>query len=606
MEYKLPKEYRDQFEEYNVEYPNKPTYIRVLSIEDMPLGNTRKYNTSYCIDVQDNHNFKTLAGIVHNCHIADAVLAGGIRRAALISFFSADDDDMISCKSGAWWENNPQRGRANNSAVLVRHRITKKFLMGLWDRIEKSGAGEPGIYLTNDKNILSNPCCIAGDCRILTSDGYKAIKTLDGVKDLKLINRNGEVVEGEVWKTGTKQVKIIKCGDIINPSVIKLTPDHLVIRNSGEECRVDQLTVGDKLYAYWYGGKEDWLTTFDTYTHTIFSIEDGDIEDVYDFTLHDDTHWGVVEGVIVHNCEISLKPFSFCNLCEINASDIESQEDFNGRVKAATLIGTMQASYTNFHYLRPVWQKTTEADALLGIGMTGIASNAIFNYNIEEAAAIMVEENRRIAAIIGINTAARMGTVKPSGTSSLVVGSSSGIHAWHAKYYIRRIRVGKNEAIYTYLLVNHPELLEDDYFRPHDTAIISIPQKAPDGATLRDESPIDLLERVKIIRNKWITPSHQRGDNTHNVSVTVSIKPDEWKMVGDWMWDNREHYNGISVLPYDAGTYIQAPFEDITEEKYNELVVHLHSIDLSKVVELTDNTDLQGEIACGAGGCEIK
>ncbi len=536
------------------------------------------------------------------CHIADAVLAGGIRRAALISFFSADDDDMISCKSGTWWEINPQRGRANNSAVLVRHRITKKFLMGLWDRIEKSGAGEPGIYLTNDKNILSNPCCIAGDCRILTSDGYKEIKTLDGVSNLKLVNRWGEIVDGEVWKTGTKQVKIIKFGNVDNPEVIKLTPDHIVIRNNSEECRVDQLNTNDRIHGYRANGEREIIFN----DHTILSIEDGDAVDVYDFSLHDTTHWGVVEGVIVHNCEISLKPFSFCNLCEINASDIESQEDFNNRVKAATLIGTMQASYTNFHYLRPIWQKTTEADSLLGIGMTGIASNTIFNYDIEEAASVMVEENRRIAGIIGINTAARMGTVKPSGTSSLVVGSSSGIHAWHAKYYIRRIRVGKNEAIYTYLLVNHPELLEDDYFRPHDTAIISIPQKAPDNAILRDESPLDLLERVKVIRNKWIIPSHQRGDNTHNVSVTVSIKPDEWKTVGDWMWDNREHYNGISVLPYDAGTYIQAPFEDITEEKYNELVLHLHSIDLSKVVEMTDNTDLQGEIACGANGCEIK
>ena len=163
------------------------------------------------------------------CHIADAVLAGGIRRAALISLFSADDNEMIACKSGAWWENNPQRGRANNSAALVRHKITKEFFMDLWKRVEASGAGEPGIYFTNDKDWGTNPCC-----------------------------------------------------------------------------------------------------------------------------------------------EIALRPNQFCNLCEVNVSDIESQEDLNNRVKAAAFIGTLQAGYTDFHYLRDVWKRTTEKEALIGVSMTGI------------------------------------------------------------------------------------------------------------------------------------------------------------------------------------------------------------------------------------------
>lgn len=396
------------------------------------------------------------------CHVADAVLAGGIRRAALISLFSATDEDMISCKSGAWWELNPQRGRANNSAVLLRNKITKEFFLSLWKKIEASGAGEPGIYLSNDKDWGTNPCC-----------------------------------------------------------------------------------------------------------------------------------------------EIALRPFQFCNLCEVNVSDIVSQEDLNERVKAAAFVGTLQASYTNFHYLRPIWQKTTEKEALIGVGMTGIGSDKAQKLDLKQAAEIVNEENERVAKVLGINSAARTTTIKPSGTSSLTLGTSSGIHAWHSEYYIRRMRLGKNEALYAHLAINHPELVEDDYFRPHDTAIVSVPQKAPEGAILRTESAMDLLERVKHFYTNWIKPGHRTGQNTHNISATISIKQDEWPMVGEWMWENKDYYNGLSVLPYDGGTYIQAPFEDCTKEKYEELMKTLHDVDLSKVVEYEDETDLSGEIACAGGQCLV-
>ena len=396
------------------------------------------------------------------CYIADAVLAGGIRRAALISLFSADDEAMISCKSGNWWETNPQRGRANNSAVLMRHKITKGFFMDLWKRVELSNAGEPGIYLTNDKDWGTNPCC-----------------------------------------------------------------------------------------------------------------------------------------------EIALRPFQFCNLCEVNASDIETQEEYVARVKAATLLGTLQAGYTDFHYLRPVWKRTTEKDALIGISMTGIGSGAVLKFDMEAAAKEVVLENERVAKILGINAAARTTTVKPAGTTSLTLGTSSGIHAWHNDFYIRRIRVGKNEAIYTYLATNHPDLIEDDYFRAHDTAVISIPQKAPEGAIMRTESPFDLLERVKRVHQEWIKPGHKTGNNAHNVSATISLKDDEWEEAGEWMWKNRKSYNGLSVLNYNGGTYVQAPFTDCTEEEYNEKMKSLTSIDLSKVVELGDMTDLKSEAACAGGACEI-
>jgi ribonucleoside-diphosphate reductase alpha chain len=317
--------------------------------------------------------------------------------------------------------------------------------------------------------------------------------------------------------------------------------------------------------------------------------------------LTNDKDWGTNPC-----CEIALRPFQFCNLCEVNVSDIESQEDLNNRVKAAAFIGTLQAGYTDFHYLRDVWKRTTEKDALIGVSMTGIGSGAILGYNMKEAAKLVKEENERVANLIGINKSARTTTVKPAGTTSLTLGTSSGIHAWHNDYYIRRIRVGKNEAIYTYLSVYHPELIQDEYFRPHDTAVISIPQKAPEGAILRTESPFQLLERIKKVHLDWVKPGHRSGNNTHNVSATVSLKAEDWEMAGEWMWENREHYNGLSVLPYDGGSYVQAPFEDCTKEQYEEMMKHLHNIDLSKVVELDDNTDLKGEAACAGGACEIK
>ena len=187
----------------------------------------------------------------------------------------------------------------------------------------------------------------------------------------------------------------------------------------------------------------------------------------------------------------------------------------------------------------------------------------------------------------------------------MVLGTSSGIHAWHNDYYVRRIRVGKNESIYSYLAINHPELIEDEFFRPHDTAVISIPQKAPEGSILRHESVFQMLERVKKVSQEWIKPGHRNGQNTHNVSATVSIKEDEWDLVGEWMWNNRDFYNGLSVLPYSNHTYKQAPYEDCTKEDYERLLTTLKNVDLTKVIELQDNTDLRGEAACSGNQCEI-
>jgi len=419
------------------------------------------------------------------CHIANSVLAGGIRRSAMICLFDHNDEEMITCKYGSWWELNEQRGRANNSAVLERGVISEKEFKNLWKRIENSGSGEPGTYWTNNKDWGTNPCC-----------------------------------------------------------------------------------------------------------------------------------------------EIALRPYQFCNLCEVNVGDVESQEELNNRVCAAAFFGTLQAGFTDFHYLRPIWAKTTQKDSLLGIGMTGIGSGKILEFDLEEATKGAKLVNSMISEKIGINEAARLTCIKPAGTTSLALGVSSGIHAWHALWYLRTMRFNKNEAVAQYFMIYHPELCEDDLLRPTDTLCIRIPVKAPEGSIIRTETAIDTLERVKKFSLEWIKPGHINGDNTHNVSATISIDKNrmyehlkfsensfgdmqiynnnEWKEAVDWMWENREVYNGLSVLPMNDHTYKQAPFEDITEEEYNERVKLLKHVDLTQVIEMDDHVEFGQTSACSGNQCEIN
>lgn len=457
------------------------------------------------------------------CHIAHAVLAGGIRRAALICLFSADDNEMVTAKSGSWWELNPQRGRANNSAVLLRHRVTKEFFLSLWKKIEISQAGEPGVYFTNDKDWGTNPCCEVA---------LRAYQFCN----LTEINAGGLFMERV--KQGTQ-------------------PDTAVTAPAPTETQPP-------------------------------------------------------------------------------SEQEKAQAELNKRAKIAAFFGTLQAGFTDFHYLRPVWKTTTEKDALIGVGITGICNGDIFSLDLREAEQIIDNENKRIAALIGINEAARKTTIKPSGSTSCVLGTSSGIHAWHAKYYIRNMQCAVGDDLYNYFSANHPELIKI-MDRDPNSAVIGIPQKAPKYALLReDENAIQMLERVFKFYDNWVKPGSKSGANTNNVSATVYIDVNktylkgentwiqnnsstdeyltennyhgwnEWEAVGEMLWDNRHKFNGMSVLPYDGGSYKDAPFIEITEEEFNNKLQYLKNIDLTKIVESDDNTNLADQVACAGGACEVQ
>lgn len=415
------------------------------------------------------------------CFIADAVLAGGIRRAAMICLFDITDEHMLAYKKGQWWENRPERARVNVSAVAFRYNVietdthdikttiametTREQFEKFWKATEESKSGEPGIYWTNHPDWGTNPCC-----------------------------------------------------------------------------------------------------------------------------------------------EIALRHKQFCNLTTINFSTIKDQNDLNRRSRLASMLGTLQAGFTDMHYLGSDWEENCKEEALLGVSITGIADGTqagdYTQYDFKQAAFWAQEANWEVAQAISINSAARITCIKPEGTASLVLGCASGIHGRHASYYIRRTRHNSSEPLIKYLARANPALVVDNKSEPGGL-ILELPQKSPEGSIIREEAALETLKRLKHFRQHWIMPGHVTGVNTHNVSCTVSIRDTEWVEVGSWMWDNRDYYNGIAVLPFDGGSYMQAPFQDCDKQTYNEMMFQVGNIDLAQVVEEDDETNQAGELACGGGKCDL-
>lgn len=400
------------------------------------------------------------------CTISDCVVSGGVRRAALISLFDADDDQMLKAKTGDWYIKHPYRARANNSAILPRYEIRgqdgKDKFMNVFNMCAQSGSGEPGICLVNDPDMGYNPCN-----------------------------------------------------------------------------------------------------------------------------------------------EASLRRNTFCNLTTINQASLLNKSDLIEAAVYASFIGTLQASYTDFPFLRDCWRKNTEEDALLGVSFTGIgdAGDRFSNEDLQHAAYEVVSVNKKYAAILGINIAARTTMLKPEGSSSCVLKTSSGIGPRKGKHYIRRVQINNTDPLLQYLNGIIPELIEPAY-GVNDTSVISIPESAPDDALLEaSDDAFSLFSRIMKYNKYWIAPGHNRGSNRHNVSATLSVKPEEWQPLGEMMWDNIDNFSSIAMFPHDNGIYKQAPFELCTEEHFNKLSQYVKDIDLSNVP--LDSNIRQESIACAGNACEV-
>lgn len=406
------------------------------------------------------------------CMLAEAVVVGGVRRAALICLFDAHSENMLTFKSGQWWDSAPWRARTNISARL--NRTDSDFpdkLKAVLDACFASQTGEPGISLMNDQQWFYNPC-------------------------------------------------------------------H----------------------------------------------------------------------------EIALK--SFCNLTSVNVAACRNQQEFLSAVRAATLIGVLQKNYTNFHYISRQWQVDCEKEALLGVSFTGLAMgwNFIIQDNLlEKASTVALDTDKLFSHQLGMPPAARIGAIKPSGTESAELGVTSGIHAAHDAFYIRRVRLDRNSGIADYLInlagIAEPgcdHLIEKD-LTSEGMVVVNIPIAQKNTLLRTSESAIDLLERCKFINQKWIVPTHRYGPNHHNVSVTVNYKPHEQGDIYAWMLANKNHFSGISLLPDDGGTYVQAPFSSISEDVYTKRIAALPAnIDFAQLVGGADRTkdDRVIDWACTGDNCE--
>jgi ribonucleoside-diphosphate reductase alpha chain len=397
-------------------------------------------------------------------YIADAIVAGGVRRSAMICLFDRDDKEMLNAKSGEWWLENPSFARANNSAVLPRGETTFDEFNAILEACYDSKSGEPGIFWTNDLDWGTNPCA-----------------------------------------------------------------------------------------------------------------------------------------------EIALRSRQFCNLTEINVAAAEDRFMLRSMVWAATVLGTMQAGFTDFSYIHPDWKKNAEEDALLGVGMTGQAerpdlmTHEILSYMAEFSKTL----NAGIADMIGINPAKRIGTVKPSGTTSTVLGTTSGVHAAHSHYYLRRIRIDKTDPLAVILQRELPaDFVEFSPWEPQNV-IFKMPVSMK-GVTRHDETAVQLAERALTVRNSWISGSHRDGQNHHNVSLTINYKESEREMLKMWMWYKREYYGGISLLPFSDATYDYAPFEDCTKEEFERLENLLPILNMSDIVYEEKDDGRSSSAACEGGLCEIQ
>lgn len=546
------------------------------------------------------------------CNIAEIVVVGGVRRSALLGLSNLSDDRMRDLKTGSWWETMPYLSMSNNSVAYTEkpehHRFAKEW-MALWE----SRCGERGIFNREaakkqvEKNQRRDPNhewgtnpCVTKDTWIMTGDGSKQVSELIGKKDLTcVVNGKAYPVESDgFFYTGTKDVVKVRTQ---HGRSVKTTMNHPFLYVNGEWTEIQHLLPGDEICI---SNHED----MSKLTDVIESITYIGQEDVYDVVVKD-AHEFCGNGFRLHNCsEILLRPNECCNLTEVVIRFDDNREILKEKVRIATILGTMQSTLTDFLFVGPEWKKNCDEERLLGVSLTGIMDNPMMydlskkselEYLLHDLKQVAIDTNKEWAIHLGINQSAAITCVKPSGTVSQLVDSASGIHPRWSKYYIRTVRCDKKDPIYQFL-ESQGISCEDEIFRPNSTAVFSFPIKSPDGSMTRSDltSAIQQLELWKIYQEYWCE---------HKPSITVYVRDNEWMEVGTWVWKNFDSISGVSFLPYDNGSYQQAPYQEITESEYTEALKKIPtSIDWAglSIFEIEETRRGMTEFNCIGNKCE--
>lgn len=434
------------------------------------------------IEVNGQRRMKSIDAYDILMHVSDAVLSGGVRRSATSVMFSKDDEDMMNAKTGDWFNENPQRGRSNNSVLLLRNETDKQEFERIMNITREWG--EPGFVFAETKDVLYNPC--------------------------------------------------------FEVSFMPVTDDG-------------------------------------------------------------------VAGV------------QFCNLTSINGAAIDTGDKFRSAAKAATIIGTLQAAYTDFPYLSPTAKKLTESEALLGVSITAMMDNpeVLLSPGQQKLASKVVEvTNKEWARKLGIKQAARTTVIKPEGTSTLALRSmSSGIHPAHARYMWRRIQMNKMDNVYRFFRQFNPQLCEASVWSANGTDdVVSFPVRVSNQTMIKsDLGALEHLEIIKSTQQNWVLPGTTEANRKpvhHNVSCTVIVKDYEWQNVADYIYANRQYFAAVSFIADDGDKkYAQAPMEAVSEDEMEPFINAMKNflpIDYTYMVEETDETDLMQEASCAGNNCELK
>lgn len=500
-------------------------------------------------------------------HISDCVLSGGVRRSATLCMFSHDDKEMLEAKIGNWFFDNPQRARSNNSAALLKGHVSREEFSKLMKSTKEFG--EPGFIWVDNLDILFNPCCLPSWAKVYLK-GVGVVK-LEVIKEGDYIwSKEGWTKVLKKWSTGEKDVIEHKTAS----GNFYSTEDHPII-SGGETLPINEADTIDVFpNNHELSEKTD---TIEIISRTYFSTEE-----VFDIMVDNESHTFWCDGFDIHNCEIGMVPmtidgrsgWSACNLTEINGKFCDTEEKFIQACEASAIIGTLQAGYTDLKYLAKESKEIFEYEALLGCSITGWMDNpdVLFDAEIQRRGAKKIlEVNEKIAKMIGINPCARATCVKPAGSTSSILGTASGIHPHHARRYIRRVQVNRTEFCGQVVKERNPMAVEKSVWSANGTDdTISFLCEVPKGSIVKNQiSAIDLLEKVKLTQQNWVEAGTVENRSIipelrHNVSNTITVKPEEWGDVENYIFDNQKYFAGISLLPASGDLdYPQAPFSTI-------------------------------------------